>query len=87
MSSCQFHEGLGSFVFSHGAATMLPSIRVFFFRPKSSVRDARIVIAMHGLDRAASDFRDVLIEQAGTHGANHLGTGIRRSTIPGCICL
>jgi hypothetical protein len=68
MSSCRLHEGLGSFVFSHGAATMLPSIRVFFFRPKSSVRDARIVIAMHGLDRAASDFRDVLVEQAGRTG-------------------
>jgi len=68
MSSRRLHEGLGSFVFSHGAATMLPSIRVFFFRPKSSVRDARIVIAMHGLDRAASDFRDVLVEQAGRTG-------------------
>ena len=68
MSGCRLHEGLGSFVFSHGAATMLPSIRVFFFRPKSSVRDARIVIAMHGLDRAASDFRDVLVEQAGRTG-------------------
>src|SRR5260370_19465683 len=68
MSSCRLHEGLGSFVFSHGAATMLPSIRVFLFRPKSSVRDARIVIAMHGLDRAAADFRDVLVEQAGRTG-------------------
>lgn len=61
MSKFRLHEGLGSFVF---AAAMRPSIRVFFFCPKSSVRYARIVIAMHGLDRAASDFRDVLVEQA-----------------------
>jgi len=65
MSKFRLHEGLGSFVFfSHDGAAMRPSIRVFFFRPKSSVRDARIVIAMHGLDRAASNFRDVLVEQA-----------------------
>jgi len=64
MSSFRLHEGPGSFVFSHDAAAMHASIRVFFFRPKSSVRDARIVVAMHGLDRAASNFRDVLVEQA-----------------------
>jgi hypothetical protein len=64
MSNFRLHEGLGSFVFSHDAAAVRPSIRVYFFRPKSSVRDARIVIAMHGLDRAASNFRDVLVEQA-----------------------
>jgi hypothetical protein len=62
MSNFRLHEGRGSFVFSHEAA--VPSIRVFFFRPESSGRDARIVMAMHGLDRAASDFRDVLVDQA-----------------------
>jgi hypothetical protein len=57
---CSAARGLGSFVFSNDAAT----IRVFSFRPKSSGRAARIVIAMHGLDRAASKFRDVLVKQA-----------------------
>jgi hypothetical protein len=57
-------EGLGSFVFSDDAAGTRRSIRVFFFRPRSCVRDTRIVIAMHGFDRAASDFRDVLVDQA-----------------------
>jgi hypothetical protein len=60
MSDVRLPEGLGSFVFSNDAAT----IRVFSFRPKSSGRAARIVIAMHGLDRAASKFRDVLVKQA-----------------------
>src|SRR4029077_13281313 len=64
MGVFRLHEGLGSFVFPHGGAAMRRSIRVFFFRPKSSVRDRRIVIAMHGLDRAASEFRDVLERQA-----------------------
>jgi hypothetical protein len=62
-------EGLGSFVFSDDAAGTRRSIRVFFFRPRSCVRDTRIVIAMHGFDRAASDFRDVLVDQAERRGA------------------
>jgi hypothetical protein len=64
MSDFELHEGLGSFEFSHDASAMRPFIRVFSFRPKSSGRDARIVIAMHGLDRAASNFRDVLVKEA-----------------------
>ena len=64
MTDFRLHEGLGSFVFFHKAAAVRRSIRVFFFRPKSSGRDARIIIAMHGLDRAASEFRDVLVGQA-----------------------
>ena len=55
MNNLRLHDGLGSFVFSDD---------VFFFCPKSAGRDARIVIAMHGLDRAASSFRDVLLDQA-----------------------
>jgi hypothetical protein len=62
MRNPRLHEGPGSFVFADDA--LRQSVRVFFFRPKSSVRDARIVIALHGLDRAAASFRDVLVPQA-----------------------
>jgi hypothetical protein len=60
-------QGLGSFVFCDDAAGARRSIRVFHFRPPSSVRDARIVVAMHGFDRAASDFRDRLVDAAARH--------------------
>lgn len=63
MSNSRLHDGLGSFLFSDDAAATR-NMRVFFFCPKSSARDARITIAMHGLDRAASSFRDVLVDQA-----------------------
>jgi poly(3-hydroxybutyrate) depolymerase len=64
MSNLQLHEGAGSLVFSDDAAGTRRSIRIFYFRPRSSVRDAPIVIAMHGIDRAASEFRDVLAGKA-----------------------
>ena len=64
MSIYEMNEGAGTFVFSDYAAGARQSIRVFYFRPRKPVRDVRFVIAMHGLDRAASDFRDVLINQA-----------------------
>ena len=63
MRNLQLQDGLGSFVFCDDAAATR-NIRVFSFCPRSSSRDARIVIAMHGLDRAASSFRDVLAGQA-----------------------
>ena len=63
MSNLRLDHGPGCFVFSDDAAAA-GKIRVFFFCPKSCRRDARIVIAMHGLDRAAPDFRDVLVNQA-----------------------
>jgi hypothetical protein len=68
MSNLRLHEGAGSFVFSDDAAGTRRSIRIFYFRPQPSVRDARVVIAMHGLDRAAADFRDVLAGQAERNG-------------------
>jgi hypothetical protein len=67
MSELQLHEGLGSFVFSDIAAPT-GALRVFFFCPKSAAGGARIVVAMHGFDRTASDFRDVLVSQAGRTG-------------------
>jgi poly(3-hydroxybutyrate) depolymerase len=61
-------EGIGSFIFEDPAAGTRQSMRVFYFRPTLSVQSAPIVIAMHGLDRAAAAFRDVLIEPAKRHG-------------------
>src|SRR5262245_40754180 len=61
-------EGAGSFVFSEPAAGTRCSLRVFYFRPRASAREDRIVIAMHGFDRAASDFRDHLVDGAKRHG-------------------
>ncbi|MBB5572097.1 MULTISPECIES: hypothetical protein [Rhizobium] len=68
MSSFQMGEGSGHFVFSDQAAGSRRSMRIFYFRPKTSVPNPRFVIALHGLDRAASDFRDVLAKQADQHG-------------------
>jgi hypothetical protein len=64
MSNLRLHEGTGSFVFSDDAAGARRSIRIFYFRPQLSVRHARVIIAMHGLDRAAAEVRDVLAGQA-----------------------
>ncbi|HEY5817412.1 MAG TPA: hypothetical protein VIU14_03285 [Mesorhizobium sp.] len=68
MSDCELNEGAGTFVFFDRAAGARQSIRVFYFRPAGPARDARFVVAMHGLDRAASVFRDVLINQAEQNG-------------------
>jgi hypothetical protein len=43
-------------------------MRVFSFCPRSGRRDARIIIAMHGVDRAAAAFRDLLAPQAECNG-------------------
>lgn len=63
MTELGIREGSGSFVFSDVAAPS-GSLRVFFYCPKPSGSDLTIVVAMHGFDRAASDFRDALISQA-----------------------
>lgn len=67
MGSLRLNEGAGSFVFSDAAAGARRFIRIFYFYPQS-LRDARIVIALHGLDRAAAEFRDVLVSQAERNG-------------------
>jgi pimeloyl-ACP methyl ester carboxylesterase len=67
MSSIRMDEGSGHFVFADQAAGSRRSMRIFYFRPKMSVRNPRFVIALHGLDRAASAFRDVLAKQAEQH--------------------
>jgi hypothetical protein len=68
MGEVWMDQGVGSFVFSDDAAGTRRSIRVFYFCPRASVRDARIIIAMHGFDRAASDFRNTLVDQAERRG-------------------
>lgn len=68
MNSFRMEAGRGNFQFFDPAAGTRQHMRVFYFQPASNVEDARIVIAMHGLDRAASDFRDVLVKRAEQHG-------------------
>jgi hypothetical protein len=68
MSNLRLHEGAGSFLFSDDVVGARRSIRIFYFCPQLSVRDARVVIAMHGLDRAAAEFCGVLTGQAERNG-------------------
>jgi hypothetical protein len=68
MGDLQLHEGLGSFLFFDCEAAIQRTIRVFYSSPSSGVRDARVVVAMHGIDRAAEKFRDVLAGQARRNG-------------------
>ncbi|MFK3781462.1 hypothetical protein [Agrobacterium sp. NPDC089420] len=64
MDSFQMEAGKGSFQFFDPAAGARQHMRVFYFQPTSNIQNARVVIGMHGLDRAASDFRDVLVKRA-----------------------
>jgi hypothetical protein len=51
-------------VFSARAGSRSGSIRVFYACPDADIRGAPIVIALHGLDRAAEIFRDTLSDRA-----------------------
>src|SRR5262245_35681842 len=69
LSKLTLTEGAGSFVFRYDGAVPSPrSMRVFSFCPRSSSRHTRIVVAMHGVDRAAAEFRDLLAPQAERNG-------------------
>ena len=68
MSESRLREGAGFFVYSDDAAQARRAIRVFYSCPQSGVRDAPIVIAMHGMDRAAAEFRDVMTAQSIRNG-------------------
>ena len=48
--------------------TGTPGNTCFLLVPASGVRDAPIVIAMHGMDRAAAGFRDVMTAQSIRNG-------------------
>jgi hypothetical protein len=58
----------GFFVYTDRAAQAHREIRVFYACPRSGVRDAPIIIAMHGIDRAAAEFRDVMAVQSARNG-------------------
>jgi len=60
-------DHFGSFVFKDQAAGKRQSLRVFYFLPDRITADTRIAVGMHGLDRKASDFRDVLVQPAALH--------------------
>jgi hypothetical protein len=68
MSETLFRDGAGFFVYSDPAAQAHRAIRVFYSCPRSGVRDAPIIIAMHGIDRAAAEFRDVMAVQSARNG-------------------
>lgn len=60
-------DRFGFFVFEDQAAGERQSVRVFYFLPDKITADTRIIIGMHGLDRKASDFRNVLAPPASHH--------------------
>ncbi|WFU06294.1 hypothetical protein QA648_24630 (plasmid) [Rhizobium sp. CB3171] len=62
--SIYLNNGSGSFTFPDGAAGSRKSLRIFYFCPGVITDDTRIVFGMHGLDRKASEFRDVLAAPA-----------------------
>ncbi|HVH80390.1 MAG TPA: hypothetical protein VM782_13430 [Stellaceae bacterium] len=51
-------SGSGDFVFPDRAAGTRGWVRVFYHRPAATSRESKIVIALHGFDRAAATFRD-----------------------------
>ena len=68
MTQITLRSGGGSFAFPDRAVPASGSIRVFYACPEADLRDAPIVIAMHGLDRAAEAFRDTLADRAVRNG-------------------
>lgn len=61
-------SGSGSFEFSDRMALARGTMRVFYACPPSDLRNAPIIIAMHGVDRAAEAFRDSLADRARHNG-------------------
>ena len=68
MSETLLRDSAGFFVYSDPAAQAHRAIRVFYSCPRSGVRDAPIIIAMHGIDRAAAEFRDVMAVKSARNG-------------------
>ena len=60
MSEDLLCDSVGFFLYSDRAGQAHRAIRVFYACPPSGIRDAPIIIAMHGMDRAAAEFRDVM---------------------------
>ncbi|KAA2235276.1 hypothetical protein [Salinarimonas soli] len=68
MGIAEMAPGAGSFTFPDPAAGRRRSTRVFYQRPHREDPVTKVVLAMHGLDRAAAEFRDVLAARAQQHG-------------------
>jgi hypothetical protein len=69
MSQDIFRDRVGFFLYSDRAAQLHRTIRVFHACPPSGIRDAPIIIAMHGMDRAAAEFRDAMTGPSVRNGA------------------
>ncbi|MBN9264080.1 MAG: hypothetical protein J0I57_18450 [Hyphomicrobium sp.] len=61
-------EDTGGFVYADGIGQLRRRIRVFFACPPPNVREAPIIIAMHGVNRAAAEFRDSMAVQSTRNG-------------------
>lgn len=60
--------GSGCFDFEDVGAGATGKVRVFYHVPKRANPASRMMIALHGLDRKASEFRDVFVEAAEKFG-------------------
>jgi len=68
MSQDLFCDRAGFFLYSDRVAQLHRTIRVFYACPPSGIRDASIIVAMHGMDRAAAEFRDLMAAQSVRNG-------------------
>lgn len=64
MATLALGTGVGSFQYVDAVGGTLRTLRVHAICPNEGLSDAPIVIAMHGLDRKAADFRDLLVAPA-----------------------
>lgn len=60
MSEALFRDAAGFFWYPDRTAQAHRAIRVFYACPPSRIRAAPIIIALHGMDRAAAEFRDAM---------------------------
>ncbi len=83
MQNIAFDATIGSFDFPDVVGGVSKAIRVHFVRPSNDIRRAPIVIAMHGVDRAAAAFRDVMIPGAQRNGQIVLVPEFDQNQFPG----
>ena len=74
MGDTLLSTSIGSFMFRDAIGGATRDICVHYARPSSDLNSASIVIAMHGLDRAAAAFRDVFVAAAERNGQMGLAT-------------
>ena len=68
MQDTPFESTVGSFIFRDVVGDVARAIHVHFVRPSTDLDLAPILIALHGVDRAAARFRDVMIAGAQRNG-------------------